>query len=86
MPRLLDGRDFSVEFRAGVGRNLYMNPYRRLAGRYLFVNAKNIRINALGIRPVEFPILANKVKFENKTLQKIYDTSVYTLKCCMHEH
>lgn len=84
--RILPGLDFSVEFRAGVGRNLYMNPYRRLAGRYLFVNSEKIRINYLGIRPVEFPILANKIKFENKTLQKIYDTSVYTLKCCMHEH
>lgn len=86
VPRKIDGRDFSVEFRAGIGRNLYMNPYRRLAGRYLFVNSKKIHITYLGIRVVEFPILANKVKFEDKTLQKIYDTSVYTLKCCMHEH
>ena len=84
--RFLPGCDFSVEFRAGVGRNLYLNPYRRLAGRYLFVNSKKIRIEYLGIRLVEFPVLANKIKFENKTLQNIYDTSVYTLKCCMHEH
>lgn len=86
VPRRIGERDFSMEIRTRAGRNLYMNPFRRIAGRYLFVNDRSIRIDYLGIRTVEFPILANKVKFENKDIQKIYDTSVYTLKCCMHEH
>ena len=86
VPRHIGTRDFSVEIRTRTGRNFYTNPFRRIAGRYLFVNSKRVQISYLGIRSVEFPILTNKVKFENKDLQKIYDTSVYTLKCCMHEH
>lgn len=32
------------------------------------------------------PVENGEKQFDDKLLQKIYDVSVYTLKCCMHEH
>lgn len=85
--RIIANRDFSVEFKAKSGRNVYLNPFRRLAGRYLQVFCKNpIDIAYLGIRPVERDLIEIKREFDDPLVQKIYDTSVYTLKCCMHEH
>ncbi len=86
VPRIIGNRDFSFEFKLNKGENKYINTFRRIAGRYLEVNTKSIKINYLGIRVVEYPLVKVKKKFEDKLLQKIYDTSVYTLKCCMHEH
>lgn len=84
---IIDGRDFSVEYVAKAGENAYINTFRRLACRYLFVKCDTpIRIDYIGICPTEYPLIAIKRKFSDKLLQKIYDTSVYTLKCCMHEH
>lgn len=84
---IIDGRDFSVEYVAKAGENAYINTFRRLAGRYLFVKCEQpIQIDYIGIRPTEYPLITVKRTFSDKLLQKIYDTSVYTLKCCMHEH
>lgn len=84
--RIIGNRDFSVELKLKKGNNKYINTFRRLAGRYLEINSKEIKINYLGIRKVEYPVKVIKKKFDDKLLQKIYDVSLYTLKCCMHEH
>lgn len=84
--RILGDRDFSVDVKLKKGRNEYLNTFRRIAGRYLEINSKDIKINYLGVRPVEYPLTVIKKKFDDKLLQKIYDVSVYTLKCCMHTH
>ena len=83
----IDGRDFSVEYVAAAGKNSYMNTFRRVAGRYLLIECKSpITVVYAGIRPVEYPLVEIKRTFSDKSLQKIYDVGVYTLKCCMHEH
>ena len=85
--RIIGGRYFSVEFIAKKGENKYLNPLRRLGGRYLQIYSDYpIRINYMGIRHVEYPVTVKKAAFSEGLMQRIYDTSVYTLKCCMHEH
>ena len=83
----LGGRDFSFGYTAAVGENSYINTFRRIAGRYIFVEVESpIEIEYIGVRPVEYPLIAVKRNFKDDLLQKIYDTCIYTLKCCMHEH
>ena len=85
--RIIGVRDFSVEFVAKKGENKYLNALRRLGGRYLQIYSEfPVKINYVGIRNVEYPVTAKKAEFSDVLMQKIYDTSVYTLKCCMHEH
>ena len=85
--RIIGIRDFSVEFVAKKGDNKYLNALRRLGGRYLQIYSDYpVKINYIGIRPVEYPVKAKKAEFFDELMQRIYDTSVYTLKCCMHEH
>ncbi len=83
----IDGRDFSVEYKAKKGVNLYLNPFRRLAGRYLQVYCdKSLRLHYIGLRPTDRPVKEVLRKCDDERLQKIYDVSVNTLKKCMHEH
>lgn len=87
VPRIIGERDFSVEFRARQGENHYLNPFRRLAGRYLQVECEHpLEVSYIGIRPTDRRVITNKKNFEDPLLQKIYDVSVNTLKKCMHEH
>lgn len=87
VPRIIGERDFSVEFRARKGENHYLNPFRRLAGRYLQVECEcPLEVSYIGIRPTDRRVIVNKKNFEDPLLQKIYDVSVNTLKKCMHEH
>lgn len=85
--RKIGTRDFSVEFIARKGENVYLNPLRRLAGRYLEIFCDNpIEIRYAGIRPVNYPVVKKNVRFADESLQRIYDVSVDTLRLCMHEH
>ena len=38
------------------------------------------------IIPRLYPVTVQPYKIADETLQKIYDVSVHTLRCCMHEH
>ena len=38
--RLIDGRDFSVIYRAKAGKNVFLNPFRRLGAAYLEVHSE----------------------------------------------
>lgn len=85
--RIIGSRDFSVEIRLKKGENKYLNALRRIAGRYLEIFfEKEINIKYSGIRPVYYPITEKPFIAKNEAEQKIYDTSVKTLRLCMHEH
>jgi len=85
--RLVGGRDFSVEYVAPKGKSEYVNPFRRLGCRYLEVFAdKPIEFEEITVIPTEYPLKALPYKANSDLRQKIYDTSVETLKLCMHEH
>lgn len=86
--RVIGGdREFSVEYVAKEGANVYINPFRRIAGRYIEIFSESpLDVKYVGIRPVNYPIKAVEKKFEDPLWQKIYDVSVDTLRLCMHEH
>lgn len=85
--RKIAERDFSVEFCAKEGSNAYLNPFRRLAGRYLEVHCeKPLDIRYIGLRPTDRMIRQKERYFKDPLLQRIYEVSVNTLKKCMHEH
>ena len=79
--------DFSLEYKAKKGENRYLNTFRRIAGRYLFIECpKGLNIRYAGVCPTDYPLVETHRKFADPLVQKIYDTSVYTLRCCLHEH
>ncbi|MBR2646150.1 MAG: hypothetical protein IKD47_01130 [Clostridia bacterium] len=83
----LDSRDFSVEFIAKAGENTFRNAFRRLAGRYLEIKCETeLEIRYVGLNEVIYPQKIKDRKFSDPLLQKIYDTCVHTLVCCMHDH
>lgn len=87
VPRRIGYRDFSFEFVAKKGRNQFFNAMRRIAGRYLEINCKApLDIRYFGVRPVVYPVARKEMLFADPLHQRIYDTCVYTLECCMHEH
>lgn len=87
-------RDFSIELTLKQGENKALMPFRRVAGRYLEITGEEktgeglegIKINHIAIRQVEYPTKKIKREIKDELLQRIYDTCIYTLKCCMHEH
>lgn len=87
VPRLIGGRDFSVEYVAKQGRNVFMHPLRRLAGRYLEVeHSAALSVSHLALHEVSRRFVEKKHSFSDPLLQKIYDTSVNTLRLSVHEH
>lgn len=80
-------RDFSAEFNAVKGRNEYLNTFRRLAGRYIYLECEHpLHIFYAGLKIAEYPVKEIGREIKDGFLRKIYDVSVYTLKCCMHYH
>ncbi len=87
VPRIIGTRDFSIEYVATEGENKFFNAMRRIAGKYLeiFFNSP-IEVNYIGVKKVVYPLNHVPTKFADELHQRIYDTCVYTLECCMHEH
>lgn len=84
---IIEERNFSVEFIAKKGKNVFANHLRRLAGRYLEVHCeKELKINYLGIRPAYYPVKLIEKNFTDELDKKIYDVAAETLLLCMHEH
>lgn len=87
VPRRIGPRDFSVEYTASPGENVYLNPFRRLAGRYLQIVCDNpIRLRDCTLRPVFLPIRERTARIAAPLDRAIYRACVITLRCCMHEH
>ena len=84
---LIGDRDFSLDFIAKPGSNQFLGTFRRLGLRYLEVFAEeDLDIHYIGIQKVVYPFTKIPHKLDNPLLQTIYDTCVYTLECCYHEH
>lgn len=79
--------DYSVEYKAKKGVNKYLNPFRRIAGRYLEIfYQSDIDINYIGIRPTNYPIKVHNYPYIKGIRKDIYRVAVHTLHLCMHEH
>ena len=86
--RLIDGRDFSVVYRAKAGKNVFLNPFRRLGAAYLEVHSElPIDDMQIALRPTMYP-LEEKPRPKGLTSfqNKLYDMCVRTLVLCAHEH
>lgn len=75
------------------GDNQYMNPFRRIGARYIeIICEKGImqdfvpNKHYITIHPVAYPLQIKPYTARDIELQQIYEASVYTLICCMHEH
>lgn len=80
-------RDFSAVYHAKAGENLFMNPFRRFACRYLQVSsAQPLTITKMAIAPTVYPLKTLPRPVMTATQSKIYDLCVETLRLCMHEH
>lgn len=80
------GRDFSLEFVCKKGINIFTQYFIRVAGRYLEISCdKKIKVNNIGLIPVNYPVNMKKFKLSGID-EQIYKTCVDTLRLCMHEH
>lgn len=87
VPRKIGNRDFSVEL-IGSGKWVEFSNYmRRMGLRYLQVTcAESVEIGQIGIYPVEYPLAPLPFHAGTPLRQRIYDTALHTLRCCMNEH
>ena len=83
--RRIHTRDFSVSLIADGEETEYVNPFRRIGGRYLEVEGEG-EILSVGLVPTDYPFVPRRVTFEDRRRQRIYDTAVRTLILCHHEH
>ncbi len=79
-------RNFCCDYHASEGENKFLGSFRRFGCRYiqLFVFGKISEVK-VGLRPTIYPLTVLSTNLDG-VRQKIYDTAVHTLRCCMHEH
>ncbi|MEI6168910.1 MAG: family 78 glycoside hydrolase catalytic domain [bacterium] len=87
----MGSRNFADRYICREGINLYTLPFRRLGGRYLQVHVSNfhapLKIRYFGLIPLALPEISTcEFRTSDTLAEKIYEISVRTLKCCMHEH
>ena len=84
-------RHFASNYRCCDGEQSFTGYFRRFAGRYLSVHITNMMddvvFSEIGLIPTCYP-LANQEYFKcnDYFYNKLYETSIRTLKLCMHEH
>lgn len=85
--RIIDARDFSVEYTAKKGENDYTNYMLRFGARYLEIySPEPISIEKAGLIPTYYSVKPSPAKLENELDQRIYNLCLDTLKLCMMEH
>ena len=87
----IGGRNFAGRYRAKEGRQTFCRWERRMAGRYLQLHVRGVRtrfrLNRLTVRPAVLPVTELPPPAGLTPRQRqIWDTSVRTLRLCMHEH
>lgn len=85
--RKIDARDFSFTYTARAGENNFTAPLLRIGCRYLEVFCQRpIVVDYLGVQPLLYPVTMVNRKLSDALDQKIYDTCVHTLRCCLMDH
>lgn len=84
----IDGRNFAFAIKLKKGRNFFENNFRRLGLRYLqiCVYTHKVTVDKLTVRDYSYPVTEKPKKFNDKFVEKLYETGVRTLRLCMHEH
>lgn len=92
---VIGNRDFSVHLQSKGSNdknkkavNQYMNTFRRLGCRYIevFYEKEKPEIEYVTLYPVVYPVDLINYKILDTELLLIYNVSVKTLECSMHEH
>ena len=81
-------RNFTSIIHLSKGHNIFIDYLNRIAGRYIqaFFYTPKVKINYFGLKEVMYPVDVLELKTDNLLRKMIYDTSIRTLKLCMHEH
>lgn len=84
-------RCFVGRYRAKDGTNVFCRWEKRMAGRYILAHVRGVRSHfgfcRMTVRPMEFPLVERPIPAGlNSLRRKIWQTSVRTLRLCMHEH
>lgn len=78
---------FRAEYVAKRGENEFENRFRVFGLRYLeFVSTCDIELERVWVLPVYYPFIEKPFIAKTELDQKIYDTCLYTLKCCTSKH
>lgn len=83
------GRQFACSVHLKAGRNQFLHPFKRLAGRYLMFMADTaaITLAAFSLRETPYPVVPlGALPLTDHLDQRIRDVSIRTLILCMHEH
>ena len=85
--RIVGDRDYSMEYYAKEGVNEFYYAFRRIAGRYVAVEAEQpFEVERVEILPTNYPVTVKDYLPTDPLRQRIYEICVRTLKLCMHEH
>ncbi len=84
----IDGRSFATEFMFKEGVNLFDDNLHRLGGRYLmlYVESSAFVLGKLTIREAVYPFKRIERSFNDRLIEKIYNTACRTLELSAHEH
>ena len=86
-PRIIGGRDFSIEYRAKEGDNQYINYMLRFGCRFLELESEHpLSDVVLGIQDQIYPTKRKEATFANDLDARIYNLCVNTWEKCMMEH
>ena len=84
--RYMGGNEYSFEYMAKAGKNVYFNPFLRLGCRYIGIEAETeIQLSYLGILPFLYPLKEKEPLVLSEQDKKIYDLCVDTLRLCAFE-
>ncbi len=85
--RRIGDRDFSVEYVAREGANVFANYMLRMGGRYLEVVCEwPIEMEYIGVFPQTYPVDRRPYQTVHPEDRAVYDCCVTTLERCMLEH
>lgn len=81
-------RNFGFSVKVNAGESSFTHLFRRISGRYLQVFFPfDAEIRLLTIIPVDYPVeVRGGFEGVDRLMNRVYDTSVRTLRLCMHEH
>ena len=85
---LIFNRNFILFHKCKQGNNSFTSYLRRIGCRYLqfFVSCDKVKINKATVIETLYPIQVRNIKIKDYLLNKIWGTSLNTLRQCMHEH
>ena len=87
----IGSRNFAGRYRARDGRQAYFRWARRMAGRYIQLHVRGVRthfvLHRVSVKPAMLPVNERPAPAGLSDIQRrIWETSVRTLRLCMHEH